>query len=110
MTTKADAWLAAYLAEHGPTPAVVVKRAGAAAGHSARTLQRAMTALGRVTGRGPATCWELSMTAAPRTRPDPDAPPPTGPSCPSCGYLWPDRMMIPGLRWHCRGCGLRYDA
>lgn len=110
MTTKADTWLAEYLTKHGPTPAVEVKRAGAAAGHSARTLQRAMASIGRVTGRGPATCWELSAITAPRTRPDPDAPDPFGPSCPSCGSRWPAPQLLPRPAWWCAYCGTRYDA
>jgi hypothetical protein len=110
MATKADAWLAAFLDEHGPTPAVVVKRAGAAAGYSARTLQRAMASIGRVTGQGPATRWELSAISVPWTRPDPDAPPQTGPSCPQCGSLWPVAQMPPRPAWWCQHCGARYSS
>ena len=117
--TKADEWLVEYLAAHGPASAPEVKRAGAEAGYSPRTLQRAMTSIrGRTIGKGPATRWALGVTSVrPRTASEPrqDLATPSATraddeaqswrTCESCGY-GPTyaRTGPPPHRW-CSFCG-----
>jgi len=65
--TKAADWLTDYLSENGDTPSEQVLRAGAAAGHSERTVHRARSVAGIVasgSARGRPSIWSLPRATA----------------------------------------------